>query len=155
MKVFDVPGIGDALIFPDDHPPPHVHFVHRGEGWTVRVRFSFISDVVGRYREIRMAGHRPTESTVNQVLDYVEATLPRCRERWWSFRGSTGLEGRWIEVSAVGIVRLPLKPPRRLRRIAKATYTAAQGEVRVILDDGSEHIVEAGHGIEEAEEWSM
>lgn len=153
MKVFDVPGIGDALIFPDDHPPPHVHFVHRGEGWTVRVRFSFLSDVVGRYREIRMVGHRPTERTVNQVLDYVEARLPRCRERWWTFRGSTGLDGRWAEVSPTGVVRLPLVAPRQARRVAQATYLAAAAEVRLVLDDGSEYVVRAGQGIEEAEEW--
>jgi hypothetical protein len=77
LKVFDVPGVGDALIFPDDHPPPHVHFVHRGEGWTVKVRFSFLSDVVGRYGEIRMVGHRPTVRTVNDVLNEVEANRQR------------------------------------------------------------------------------
>lgn len=154
MKVFDVPGVGDALILSDDHPPPHVHFVHRGEGWTVKVRFSFLSDVAGTYGEIRMVGHRPTVRTVNEVLDYVEEKLPRCRERWWAFRGTTGLEGRWAELGPMGMVRVPVLPHRPPRRVARATYLIPTKEVRLVLDDGSGHVVKAGCGIEEAEEWS-
>ena len=101
-----------------------------------------------------MVGHRPTARTVNEVLDYVEARLPRCRERWWTFRNSTGLEGRWAEVSPVGIVRLPLAEPRRPRRVATATYSPREAEMCLILDNGSGHMVRAGQGIEEAEEWS-
>jgi hypothetical protein len=154
VKIFEVPGVGDALIFPNDHPPPHVHFVHRGEGWTVKVRFSFLSDVVGLYREIRMVGHRPTERTVNEVLDYVEARLPVCRAKWWAFRASTGLEGRWAEVSPKGLVRLPLGKPTQGRRVETTDYLVATQVVRLVLEDGAELRVAAGKGIEQAEEWS-
>ena len=89
-------------------------------------------------------GHRPTERTVSQVLDYVERKLPSCREKWWAFRGSTGLDGRWAEVSPAGVVRLPLTPPQQPRRVARATYSAAEAMVRLVLDDGSEHVIRAG-----------
>lgn len=152
-KVFDIPGVGEAVVLTEDHPPPHIHVLHRGEGWVVRVRFSFLSDVVGFYGA-RRAGRRPTVRAVNEVLNAVEARLPECRTRWWEIRASTGLEGRWAEVSAGGTLRLPVRKPARARRVVSVSYDTAAATVAVILDDGTGHRIAAGWGIEEAEEWA-
>ena len=31
-----------VFIGAEDHPPPHVHTIHTGEGWVARFRFSFV-----------------------------------------------------------------------------------------------------------------
>ena len=60
-------GVVQVFIGAEDHPPPHVHAFHVGEGWRARFRFSFLSDVAGLYR-FRRRGRRPTETTLNAVL---------------------------------------------------------------------------------------
>lgn len=152
-KVFDIPSVGEAVILTEDHPPPHVHVLHRGEGWVVRVRFSFLSNIVGFYG-VRKAGRRPTERAINGVLDAIEARLPECRAKWWEIHAFTGLEGRWAEMSAGGVVCLPMRKPAQVRRVSSASYDTVMATIAVILDDGTEHRIKAGQGIEEAEEWS-
>jgi len=71
-----------VFIGAEDHPPPHVHAVHSGEGWVARFRFSFLSDVTGLYR-FRRRGHRPTSATLDRVAEAIMANLPACREKWW------------------------------------------------------------------------
>src|SRR5271165_682388 len=75
-----------VFIGAEDHPPPHVHAVHTGEGWVARFRFSFLSDVTGLYR-FRRRGRRPTEATLNDVADAIMANLAACRAGWWATHG--------------------------------------------------------------------
>ncbi len=88
-----------VFIGAEDHPPPHVHAVHSGEGWMARFRFSFLSDVTGLYR-FRRRGRKPTTATLNRMAEAIEASLPACRETWWATHGSrheVGLINRRVE----------------------------------------------------------
>ncbi len=64
-----------VFVGAEDHPPPHVHAVHSGEGWVARFRFSFLSDVTGLYR-FRRRGRRPTTATLDRVAEAIMANLP-------------------------------------------------------------------------------
>ncbi len=149
-----------VFIGAEDHPPPHVHAVHSGEGWAARFRFSFLSDVTGLYR-FRRQGRRPTTATLDRVAEAIEASLPACRENWWATHGSRheiGLVNRRVEMrdSAGGDgfrAKVALKPSKTAVGIVSAGYEPASGKVALTLADGRTLSLTAGQHIEEAEEW--
>ncbi len=149
-----------VFIGAEDHPPPHVHAVHTGEGWVARFRFSFLSDVTGLYR-FRRRGRRPTTPTLDRVAEAIMANLPACREGWWGTHGSrheVGLINRRIETRPITggdgfLAKVALKPRAVAALIVAAGYDAARGKVALTLDDGRALSLTAGQHIEEAEEW--
>ena len=149
-----------VFIGAEDHPPPHVHAVHTGEGWVARFRFSFLSDVTGLYR-FRRRGRRPTTATLDRVAEAIVTNLPACREGWWMTQGSRyeiGLVNRRIETRPVAdgdgfLAKVALKPGKATALIVAAGYDADGGKVALSLDDGRALSLTAGRHIEEAEEW--
>lgn len=149
-----------VFVGAEDHPPPHVHAVHSGEGWVARFRFSFLSDVTGLYR-FRRRGRRPTTATLDRVAEAIMANLPACRENWWITHGSRheiGLVNRCIETrSAEGgdgfLAKVALKPGKAAVGITSAGYDPARGRVALTLESGRTLSLTAGQHIEEAEEW--
>ena len=149
-----------VFIGAEDHPPPHVHAVHTGEGWVARFRFSFLSDVTGLYR-FRRRGRRPTTATLDRVAEAIVTNLPACREGWWVTQGSRheiGLVNRRVETRPIAngdrfLARVALKPGKGAATIVAAGYDAGSGKVALTLDDGRALLLTAGQHIEEAEEW--
>ena len=153
-------GAIQVFIGAEDHPPPHVHAVHTGEGWIARFRFSFLSDVTGLYR-FRRRGRKPTTATLDRVAETIEANLPVCRGEWWTTQGGRheiGLVNRRVETRPIAggdglIARVALKPGKATAIIVAAGYDAASGKVALALNDGRALSLTAGQHIEEAEEW--
>lgn len=149
-----------VFVGAEDHPPPHVHAVHSGEGWVARFRFSFLSDVTGLYR-FRRRGRRPTTATLNRVAEAIMANLPACRENWWATHGSRheiGLVNRRIETRSTEggdgfLAKVALKPGKAAVGIVSAGYDPARGRVTLTLEGGRTLSLTAGQHIEEAEEW--
>jgi hypothetical protein len=149
-----------VFIGAEDHPPPHVHAVHAGEGWVARFRFSFLSDVTGLYR-FRRRERKPTTVTLDRVAEAIVTNFPACREGWWVTHGNrheVGLVNRRIETRpAVGgdgfLAKVALKPGKATASIVAASYDASSGRVTLTLDDGRVLLLTAGQHIEEAEEW--
>jgi hypothetical protein len=149
-----------VFIGAEDHPPPHVHAVHTGEGWVARFRFSFLSDVTGLYR-FRRRGRRPTTATLDRVAEAIVTNLPACREAWWMTHGSrheVGLVNRRIETRPIAdgdgfLAKVALKPGKDAATIVAAGYDAGSGKVALTLDDGRALSLTAGQHIEEAAEW--
>ena len=149
-----------VFIGAEDHPPPHVHAVHAGEGWIARFRFSFLSDVTGLYR-FRRRGRKPTTTTLDRVAEAIVANLPACRTGWWITQGGrheVGLVNRCIETRLIAggdglLAKVALKPAKVTAIIVAAGYDAASGKVTLTLDDGRALSLTAGQHIEEAEEW--
>ena len=149
-----------VFIGAEDHPPPHVHAVHTGEGWIARFRFSFLSDVTGLYR-FRRRGRKPTTATLDQVAETIVANFPACRAGWWITQGARheiGLVNRRIETRPITggdglLAKVALKPGKATAIIVAAGYDAASGKVALTLDDGRALSLTAGQHIEEAEEW--
>jgi len=149
-----------VFVGAEDHPPPHVHAVHSGEGWVARFRFSFLSDVTGLYR-FRRRGRRPTTATLDRVAEAIMANLPACRENWWVTHGSRheiGLVNRRIETRSTEgddgfLAKVALKPGKAAVGIVSAGYDPARDRVALTLEGGRTLSLTAGQHIEEAEEW--
>jgi len=122
-------GVVQVVIGAEDHPPPHVHAYHPGEGWLARFRFSFLSDVTGLYR-FKRAGRRPTNAALDAIAAAIEANIRLCRADWWRTHGGRleiGLVNRQAETrparSGDGVlVRVALKLERPSYGILSATY---------------------------------
>jgi len=149
-----------VFIAAEDHPPPHVHAVHTGEGWVARFRFSYLSDVTGLHR-FRRRGRRPTEATLERVAEAIMAHLPACRESWWTTHGSRheiNLVNRRVETRRIKdgdgvLAKVALQPSKAASSIVSATYDPSNGQVGLTLADGRTLALTAGWHIEEAEEW--
>jgi hypothetical protein len=98
---------------------------------------------------------------LDRVAEAIEASLPACRENWWTTHGSRheiGLVNRRVEVRDIiggdGFrARVALKPSRTAVGIASARYDPISGTVALTLADGQTLSLTAGQHIEEAEEW--
>ena len=153
-------GAIQVFVAAEEHPPPHVHAVHSGEGWVARYRFSFLSDVTGLYR-FRRRRRRPTPATLDQVAEVIMAELPACRTSWWATHGSRhgiGLVNRRVETrDAAGgegfLAKVALRPGNVAVSIVSASYDPTSGKVALILDGGRALSLTAGRHIEEADEW--
>ena len=125
-RVFTSKSTGAGVyVFSDDHCPPHVHARHRGDGWIVRVGFSFIS------RELELLSiaplrNSPLRRTVNQLLDDIEVELPACRRSWWSTKQTTCLANQWLAVPAPGVVELVAEPMANAGQVAEAVCNPEQ-----------------------------
>jgi hypothetical protein len=135
-RVFTSQSTGAGVhVFSDDHCPPHVHARHRGDGWTARVRFSFVGSTVGLL-SIAPLRNSPLQRTVNQLLDDIEAELPACRRIWWATKQTTCLENQRVILSA-GAIEIPLNAPANAQKIVTATYDLDHDLVRVTFQDGT------------------
>ena len=158
--LFQLGGV-KVFIGAEDHPPPHVHAYHPGEGWLARYRFSFLSDVAGLYR-FKRSGRRPTNATLDAIAADIEANIRLCRAEWWNTHGGRagiGLVNRQAETrptsSGDGIlVRVALKPEQPSFGIVSAAYNVTTGKVALVLSDGRRLALTAGQHIEEAQEWN-
>ena len=152
--------VGPVQVFigAEDHPPPHVHAAHPGEGWRARFRFSFLSDIAGLYG-LRKANKRPRAPVLTAVESEIIQALPQCRAAWWATHGprhGVGLVNRRAEVVRVSgrdFVRVALVPAWDALAITAATYDPATERVHMTLADRRHLFLDAGQHIEEAEEW--
>ena len=86
-----------VVIATQDHCPPHVHVIHKAEGWIVNMWFSFAETEIG------IVGIVPTEGAVRQrQLNVLHAELTRnlltCRAMWWAMQRKTCFEGQWVSL---------------------------------------------------------
>lgn len=148
-----------VFIAAEDHPPPHVHAEHTGEGWAARYRFSFLSDVAALYRFRK--GRRPTEATLEAVRTAIVVNIGRCRTEWWAAQGERagiGLVNRRVETKSLPdgqlIARVQLRPRKAAAAIRSASYDPNTEEVLLGIRNRAPLRLKCGRHIEEAEEWS-
>jgi hypothetical protein len=123
-------------IHSHDHCLPHVHAVHRGEGWVVKTEFSFVSNRV-EVQTVTPRDKPPLARALNALLSDIQEHLPRCRQTWWEVHQLTGLENRWAMVAAPGMIEMLPAPRPGAKRIIDARYDAATGRLQVVFRDGS------------------
>jgi hypothetical protein len=127
-----------ALVYvhSHDHCSPHVHALHRAEGWTARVGFSYV-DCTVELMSIAPTDHPPARRLLNGLLIEVQEQLVDCRRVWWTIQETTGLANRWAIARAPGMIELlPARKPRA-RQIADARYDPATLQLHVTFLDGS------------------
>ncbi len=158
--VFHMGGV-KVFIGAEDHPPPHVHAYHPGDGWLARDRFSFLPDVVvGLYR-FKRSGRRPMDAALEAIEAEIDANIRLCRAEWWNTHGSRAgiclvnrqAETRPISSGDGSLVRVALKPDQPSRGIVSAAYNTTTGKVTLVLSEGRRLSLTAGQHMAEAHEW--
>jgi hypothetical protein len=133
-----------AAIASDDHCPPHVHALHRGEGWLVRVEFSYVSTRAGVI-SIEPSTRAVRQRQLNQLLDDVEAHLAACRRVWWNIRGTTCLPNKWMMVHGNTVRVLDERQPDA-RRVKTVLYDSSADTTRVVFWVGSDVVIPKDSG---------
>lgn len=128
-----------VAIASDDHCPPHVHALHRGEGWLVRVEFSYVNTRAGVIT-IEPSTRAVRQRQLNQLLDDVEGHLPACRRVWWDIRGTTCLPNKWMMVQANTVRVLDERQPDA-RRVKAALYDNNADTTRIVFWIGSDIVI--------------
>jgi hypothetical protein len=127
-----------ALVYvhSHDHCSPHVHALHRSEGWMARVGFSYV-DCTVELTSVAPTDHPPARHVLNALLAEVKEHLVDCREAWWMIQKTTGLANRWSIARAPGLIELlPVRKPGA-RQIADSRYDPATLQLHLTFVDGS------------------
>ncbi len=126
-------GLSIEVLTRDEHCPPHVHVMHRGEGWEIKVYFSFAEHGQGSYRVEAVAhGGMPSIGRVNTVINLIARGRRDCRRKWWKYLATVCLRNQWLEVDATGVVRFaaPNSPNAAVANVA--AYEPATDEVSFV-----------------------
>jgi hypothetical protein len=136
-RVLTSQSTGAAIyVFSDDHCPPHVHARHRGDGWIVRVRFSYLGSTV-ELMSIAPLRNAPVQRTVNRLLADIEGALAACRRGWWATRQTTCLANQWAIIRPGEQIELAPAPSASAKQIADAGYDPDNERLLVIFHDGT------------------
>ena len=142
-KLYDSGTGARVVIVSADHCPPHIHVAHKGEGWVVKLRFSFGSEAVG-VLEIAPTEGAVRRKQLNQLLDELAGRLRDCRKLWWDGKGTTCLENQWLVRVRPGRWRMPGQQRAEAKQVKRADYDAAALTTRLTFWDGSEDAMESG-----------
>jgi hypothetical protein len=147
-KVFISEETGAAVYaFSNDHCPPHVHARHRGEGWTARLEFSFVTNRV-ILLSVAPLGNLPQRRSINRLLEEIRTRLRSCRLSWWRTQGTICLDDRWASRSDTGSVMIHSKYEESATKIAAAAYDPSAELVQLRFRDGTTAEMRAGEGRE-------
>ncbi|MDR3525606.1 MAG: hypothetical protein P4L66_16060 [Acetobacteraceae bacterium] len=132
-----------VVIASEDHCPPHVHALHRAEGWVVRLWFSFAS------RDTGVLSIAPTTGAVrpkqlNQMLDEISANLAACRKLWWHSMGTTCLENKWALLTSANHLAILNRRQNEAKRVRSAAYDAATHILKVTFTDDTQAVIGNG-----------
>jgi hypothetical protein len=133
--ISDATGVG-VYVFSDDHCPPHVHARHRGDGWVLRAKFSYISDVID-LMSITPLKNIPLQRIVNQLLDDIQSHVKPCRRSWWKIRGTTCLTNQWAVLHRSGTIEMSAPDQASAKQIMAAEYDVDKDWLHIVFRDGT------------------
>lgn len=80
-KIADFDGITIRVLTRDEHCGPHVHALHEGDGWELKIFFSYADDKI---IEVELAiGALPKQKVIQKCMDAVIDKLDECRKQYW------------------------------------------------------------------------
>ena len=136
-RVFVSKDTGAAIyVFVNDHCPPHVRARHRAEGWTARVRFSFLSGALDLL-SIAPEKKAPLQRVVIRLLGDIRERLSDCRERWWMANRTVCLTNQWALMRSDGTVDFLVKRAAGAQQIVDAHYDPLREQLVVAFRDGT------------------
>lgn len=121
-KVKSFKGIDVVVRTRDEHCEPHVHAFHIGEGWELRIFFSYVSDQIIDVDLLH--GKAPKQATVQAVMDTVIDHLDKARKLFWSAVRNVCLDNQYIVV-VKGVARSATHSAKGAVLVKTARYIAA------------------------------
>ena len=95
-KVTSFRGIDIVVRTRDEHCEPHVHAFHAGQGWELRVFFSFVSDQIIDIEPLH--GNMPKQTVVQAVMNKIIDHLDKARELFWDAVRNVCLDNKHIVI---------------------------------------------------------
>lgn len=125
-KVTSFKGIDIVIRTRDEHCEPHVHAFHIGQGWELRVFFSYVSDEIIEIELLH--GKSPKQAVVQEIMNKVIDHLDGARELFWEAVGDTCLNNKYIVV-VKGVVRSALPATTNAVLVKTASYLPAKKSI--------------------------
>jgi hypothetical protein len=125
-KVASFQGVNIVVRTRDEHCEPHVHAYHTGQGWEMRLYFSYVS---GQSIELELIyGRVPSQTVVQRIMDKVIDNLDKARELFWDAVQTVCLENKHITV--VNGIAHPAQPgDAGAILVKKASYLRASKSI--------------------------
>jgi len=79
-----------------DHCDPHVHAIHKGEGWEFRIYFSYANTLV--QAELPALKGNPKTSRIQECMNAVTDELDKCRREFWTAMQCVCLENQYVKL---------------------------------------------------------
>ena len=125
-KVTSFRGIDIVIRTRDEHCEPHVHAFHTGQGWELRVFFSYVSDeIIGvELCHGKMPEQTLVQSGMNKVIDHLDEAL----ELFWGAVRNVCLDNKHIVVEK-GVARTAMPNARGAVLVKTARYIVASKSI--------------------------
>lgn len=126
-KIAEFDGIEIRVLTRNEHCDPHVHAFHEGEGWELKIFFSFVSEAIGPI-ELE-AGKRPKRPVVQNCVDAILDNLDEARKQFWEATESRNLHcclgNQYVRIDDDGYVVAAAKQSAGAMLVKTARYVAS------------------------------
>jgi len=110
-KIAAFDGVEVRVLTRNEHCEPHVHAYHEGDGWELKIFFSYVTDQIGGVQ--LEAGTLPKRRVVQDCIDAVFDKLDDCRAQFWEATESRDLycclKNQYVQITQNGFV-VPAAP---------------------------------------------
>jgi len=127
-KVTSFNGIEIVVRTRDEHCEPHVHAFHMGEGWELRIYFSFVTPQIVEVELYH--GITPREKVVQACMNRVVDMLDKVRRLYWEAVQTVCLDNKFVAIVNGEIRPSNSKSPGALR-VKAARYDVKKKSVEV------------------------
>ena len=121
-------GIEIVVRTRDEHCEPHVHAFHEGEGWELRIFFSFVTPHIVDVE--RYHGAAPKEGVVQACMNKVIDLLDKLRKLFWDAVQTVCLDNKFVAVVNGVVQPVSSKTPGALR-VRMARYDAKEESIEL------------------------
>ncbi len=133
-KVTRFGGIDIIVRTRDEHCEPHVHVLHEGDGWELRIYFSFATSQI---EELELYhGTAPKEKIVQACMDKVIDNLDKARELFWDAVQNVCLDNKFIAINS-GVIQVADSKSPGAVQIKTARYVAKTKSIEYTVQGDS------------------
>ncbi len=127
-RIASFDGVEIRVMTRNEHCGPHVHAFHEGNGWELKIFFSFAgAEIVKVTLE---AGRLPKQRVVQKCMDAVTDNLDECRKQFWEGVGlHCCLGNQYVTIDEHGCVRDATARTAGALLVQTASYVVSSGSL--------------------------
>lgn len=93
----------------------------------------------------------PSSRVIGQLLEDVRDAVPACRGMWWTTQATVCLANRWASLALMSQAVI-MRSERKLKsvQVTNAQYHPASNQLLIWFKNGTEMVMEAGSGADDA-----
>ncbi len=137
-KVASFSGIDIVVRTRDEHCEPHVHAFHEGDGWELRIYFSYVTDEI---IEVDLyEGSAPAAKVIQACMDKVTDCLDKARKLFWDAVQKVCLDNKVVEV-VDGVIQVPAKKPTNPLVVSSAKYVSKNKSIEFTVKGSTQSYI--------------